>query len=95
MVREVILQTRLDLRRKVICLHVQYYRCADDSVPSRRYHVRHFIAIPFLLSWLGGVPFENGLVLRACERFVEACKRDCGRQDRLVKFRDAILTSRA
>ena len=42
--------------------------------------VRHFIPIHFVLSWLVGVQFENGLVSRAHVRVVEASKRDYGRQ---------------
>ena len=29
-----------------------------DAVRSIRDHVRHFIPIQFVLSWVGGVPFE-------------------------------------
>ena len=43
-----------------------------------RNHVRHFTPMQFIFSWLGGVPFENGLVSHAYVRFVEACKRDYG-----------------
>ena len=35
--------------------------------------VCHFILIQFVLSWLGGLPFGNDLVLRAYVCFMEAC----------------------
>ena len=62
-----------------MCICTLYMQVAD-SVRSSRNHVRHFILIQFVLSWLGGVPFENGLVSRTYVRFVEACKRDCGKR---------------
>ena len=63
------------------------------AVLSSRDHVHHLIPILFVLSWLGGVPFVNGLVSRAYACFMKACKRDCGK--RKVKSCNAILTSRA
>ena len=62
-----------------MCICTLLPRVADVMCSSRD-HVRHFIPIQFVLSWLGGVPFENGLVSRAYVRFVEACQRDCGRR---------------
>ena len=40
---------------------VNAHHCAD-TVRSSRDHVRHFVPIQFVLSWLGGLPFENVLV---------------------------------
>ena len=54
-----------------MCIYVHYNR--ELLMPCRD-HVRHFIPILFFLNWLGGVPFENGLVSRAYVRFVDACK---------------------
>ena len=34
------------------------YPSVVDALLSRRGHVRHFIQVQFVLSWLGGVPFE-------------------------------------
>ena len=51
-----------------------------DAVRSNCDHVCHFIPIQVVLSWLGGMPFANGLVSSTYVRFVEACKRDCGRR---------------
>ena len=52
-----------------------------DAVHSSSDFVCHFILIQFVVSWFGGVLFENGLVSSAYVRFVEACKRDCGRRN--------------
>ena len=55
----------------------------------------HFIPIQFVLSWLGGVPFGNGLVPRTCVHFMDACKQDCGGKNGLGCFVNTILASHA
>ena len=54
-------------------------RVADAVRPSRN-HVLYFIPIECVLSWLGGVPFENGLVSREYVREIVAFN------NRLPKF---------
>ena len=62
-----------------MCICTSKLRVAD-AVHSSHDRVRHFIPIQFVLSWLEDVSFENGPVSRAYVRFLEACKRDCGRR---------------
>ena len=61
-----------------MCICTLYLRVADAMCSSCS-HVRHYIQNQFVLSGLGGVPY-------AYMCFVEACKRDCGRRNRLAKF---------
>ena len=53
---------------------------------SSRDQVHHFILVQFVLSWLGGLLLENGLVWHASEIVAG--------ENGLVKFCDAILASR-
>ena len=69
-----------------MCTHVHYNRelltlCSPAAITSAFFFFFFFfIPFQFVLSWLGGVPFEKVLVSRAYLCFVEACKRDCGRR---------------
>ena len=54
-----------------MCIYTLLPQVAD-AVGSSRDHVRHFILMQFVLSWLEGAPFENGLVSRTYVRFTEA-----------------------
>ena len=50
-----------------------------------------FIPIQFVLSWLGGVPFENGLVSRVSWRLASEIVAG---ENRLMKFLNAMFASR-
>ena len=63
MVPEVILKNRLNLGRCTL------YPWVADGMCSSHDHVCHFIPIQFVLCWLGGVLFENSLVLHAYVHF--------------------------
>ena len=80
MVPGVILEIRLNFERKCLCVYVHFNRELLTPCALSRDHVRHFVPNQFVLNWLGGVLFENGLMSCAYLRFVEACKRDCGRR---------------
>ena len=57
-----------------MCLCTLQLRVAD-AVRSRHDHVRHFIPIQFVLSWLGGVPFEMACCRAyTCASWRLACK---------------------
>ena len=56
-------------------------------------HVRHFILIHFVLSWLAGVPLQNGIGhVHKCVSWRLASEIVAG-ENRLVKFHNAILAS--
>ena len=77
MVHEVIRDIHLNLWRKVVCV---YNPRVTDALCFSHDHVHHFIPNQFVLSWLAGIPLENGLVSRAYVHVVEACKVTCGRR---------------
>ena len=59
--------------------------------------VRHFIPIQCVLSWLGGVPLENGQVLGAyiCAFSWRLGSKIVTGENRLANFCSAVLTSHA
>ena len=87
----------LDLERKFLFLH---YSCVLLTLCSPAVIMSailspfglHFIPIQFVLSWLRGIPFENGLVLCAhvSWRLASDIVAD---ENRLVKFPNASLAS--
>ena len=79
MVPGVILKIYLNFGRHFFICICTLYPWVADAVRSSHNHVRHFITIQFVLSGLRYILFENDLVSHAYMRFMEACKRDCGR----------------
>ena len=76
---EVILGVCLNLGRKVVCVYVKYNRQLLTPCSSAAITSAISIPIQFVLSWLGGILFENGLMLHTNVtylHFVEACKPD-------------------
>ena len=57
-----------------------------DALGSSRYPVHHFISIQSVLSWPGGIPFENGLVSLVYMCFVRLESEIVPDENRLVKF---------
>ena len=67
MVPGVILEIRLNIGRTFLCVYIT--PCTPAAIMSAI-----FIPNQIVLSWLGGVTFENGLVSRAYVRFTEVCE---------------------
>ena len=94
MVCRVILEIHLNLERKFLCVCTLQLQVAD-ALRSTSNHVHHFIPIQFVVSWLGGIPFGNGLVYHIMCASWRLAREIVADKNRLGKFCKLLRTCKA